>query len=110
MSCCYSLARKGSPLCSSKAAVAAMTRCLAVEWAADGIMVVNVAPGYIETDMNEDMRADERARKWLERRIPMGRAGKPEEVAALIGALMSDEMTFLTGETIYIDGAQSLNQ
>jgi NAD(P)-dependent dehydrogenase (short-subunit alcohol dehydrogenase family) len=96
--------------CSSKAAVAAMTRCLAVEWAADGIMVVNVAPGYIETDMNEDMRADDRARTWLERRIPMARTGKPEEVAALIGALMSDEMTFLTGETIYIDGAQGLNQ
>ena len=96
--------------CSSKAAVAAMTRCLAVEWAADGIIVVNVAPGYIETDMNEDMRTDDRARKWLERRIPLSRTGRPEEVATLVGALMSEDMTFLTGETIYIDGGQSLNQ
>ena len=46
----------------------------------------------------------------LERRIPLSRTGRPEEVATLVGALMSEDMTFLTGETIYIDGGQSLNQ
>jgi NAD(P)-dependent dehydrogenase (short-subunit alcohol dehydrogenase family) len=94
--------------CSSKAAVAAMTRCLAVEWAGDGITVVNVAPGYIATGMTEETRADEKGRQWLETSIPLARAGRPQEVASLVGALMSEDLAFLTGETIHIDGAHGL--
>jgi NAD(P)-dependent dehydrogenase (short-subunit alcohol dehydrogenase family) len=85
-----------------------MTRCLAVEWAGDGITVVNVAPGYIATQMNEETRATEKGRQWLARNIPMARVGRPEEVASLVGALIGEDMAFLTGETIHIDGAHGL--
>ncbi len=95
--------------CASKAAVGAMTRCLAVEWAADGISVMNVAPGYIATDLNKDFLAKESVRVWLRKRVPVGRAGTPEEVARLVALLFSDRIPFLTGETIYLDGAQGMN-
>lgn len=95
--------------CASKAAVAAMTRCMAVEWAADGIAVVNVAPGYIETDLNRDFLARDKVRRWLETRVPVKRPGEPAEVARLVGAIFAERIGFLTGETIYIDGAQGMN-
>jgi NAD(P)-dependent dehydrogenase (short-subunit alcohol dehydrogenase family) len=95
--------------CASKAAVGAITRCLAAEWARDGIRVLNVAPGYIETDLNRDYLTKEKVRAWLGKRIPVGRPGQPEEVARLVGALFSERIGFLTGETIYIDGGQGIN-
>lgn len=95
--------------CASKAAVAAMTRCMAVEWASDGITVMNVAPGYIETDLNRDFLARESVRKWLAGRAPVGRPGTPEEVARLVAAIFSERIGFLTGETIYVDGGQGMN-
>lgn len=95
--------------CSSKAAVAAMTRVLAVEWARDGIRVVNVAPGYIETDLNRDYLAREKVRAWMKGRIPMGAPGHVDEIARLIGAIFQENIGFLTGETIYVDGGQGIN-
>lgn len=95
--------------CTSKAAVAAMTRCMAVEWAGDGIRVMNVAPGYIETDLNHDFLAREKIKAWLRRRIPVGGVGSASEVARLIAAIFSEKINFLTGETIYIDGGQGMN-
>lgn len=95
--------------CASKAAVAAMTRCLAVEWASDGIRVMNVAPGYIETDLNRDFLAHEKVRKWLASRVPVGRPGQPAEVASLVGLIFAENIAYLTGETIYIDGGQGMN-
>jgi NAD(P)-dependent dehydrogenase (short-subunit alcohol dehydrogenase family) len=94
--------------CASKAAVAAMTRCMAVEWADDGISVVNVAPGYIETDLNKEFLARPKVRQWLERRVPLHRAGTVDEVARLVGAIFSEKIAFLTGETIYVDGGQGM--
>lgn len=95
--------------CASKAAVAAMTRCMAVEWARDGIRVMNVAPGYIETDLNRDYLAREKVQKWMASRIPVGQPGTPADVAKLVAAILSEHINFLTGETIYIDGAQGMN-
>jgi len=96
--------------CASKAAVGAITRCLAVEWAGDGIRLVNVAPGYIVTDLNRDSLSKSEVQRWLERRIPVARPGTPEEVATLVATLFKSEIGFLTGETIYLDGGQSLHQ
>jgi NAD(P)-dependent dehydrogenase (short-subunit alcohol dehydrogenase family) len=97
--------------CASKAAVGAMTRCLAVEWAEDGIRVVNVAPGYIITDLNrEAMEVGRPLRTYLDKRIPLGRPGTVTDVADLVAALYVHGFPFLTGETIYIDGAQSITQ
>ncbi len=95
--------------CASKAAVAAMTRCMAVEWAGDGIRVINVAPGYIETDLNRDYLSREKVRAWMKQRIPVGGPGKAEDVAKLVGSICAEGIGFLTGETIYVDGAQGIN-
>jgi NAD(P)-dependent dehydrogenase (short-subunit alcohol dehydrogenase family) len=95
--------------CASKAAVGAITRCLAVEWAGDGVRVLNVAPGYIETDLNRDFLAKESVKAVLRKRIPTGGPGTAEEVARLIGAILDEKLPFLTGETIYIDGGQGMN-
>ncbi len=93
--------------CASKAAVGAITRCLAVEWAPKRIRVLNVAPGYIETDLNrEAMQGPLKA--FLEARVPMGRAGTADEVARLVAALFAEDIPYLTGETLYIDGAQGM--
>lgn len=93
---------------TSKAAVGAVTRCLAVEWARDGITVVNVAPGYIETGLNREFLARQSVRDYLLPRIPLGRTGTPEEVARLVAALFVEDLAFMTGETIYMDGGQSI--
>ncbi|WP_425405486.1 SDR family NAD(P)-dependent oxidoreductase [Hwanghaeella sp.] len=95
--------------CASKAAVAAMTRCMASEWAPDGIRVMNVAPGYVETNLNRDFLAQESVQKWLAKRVPMGRAGKADEVARFVASLFSEDIAYLTGETVYIDGGHGMN-
>ena len=94
--------------CASKAAVGAITRCLAVEWASDNIRVVDVAPGYIVTDLNRESMAAGPLRAYLEKRIPRGEPGTPEDVARLVAALYREDLRFLSGETIYIDGAQGI--
>ena len=93
--------------CASKAAVGAITRCLAVEWAAKGIRVINVAPGYVETELNaEAMKGPLRA--FLESRVPTGGPGKADDVARLVASLFAEGNPFLTGETIYLDGGQGM--
>jgi NAD(P)-dependent dehydrogenase (short-subunit alcohol dehydrogenase family) len=94
--------------CASKAAIGAITRCMAVEWAADNIRVVDVAPGYIATDLNSEYREKDSVKAWIKRRIPVARPGAPEEVARLVGSLFRSDLGFLTGETIYIDGGQGM--
>ena len=94
--------------CASKAAVGAITRCLAVEWANRGIRVLDVAPGYIMTDMNRETLAQGALAENLKKRIPSGSVGSTADVAKLIGAIFSEDIRFLTGETIYIDGAQGI--
>ena len=93
--------------CASKAAVGAITRCLAVEWANKNIRVLDVAPGYIETDLNRDAFKGP-LREFLAKRIPGGKHGTPEDIAKLVAALFDEDIPFLTGETIYIDGGQGM--
>ena len=95
--------------CASKAAVGAITRCLAVEWGNKGIRVMNIAPGYIETDLNADAMGDDSPlRQYLAKRIPGGVPGKAKDVGALVANLFNPDMNFLSGETIFIDGGQSI--
>lgn len=93
--------------CSSKAAVGAITRCLAVEWASKGVRVLDVAPGYIETALNQDAMKGPLG-DFLAKRIPRKTPGSPKDVAALVASLMQPNMSFLTGDTIYIDGAHAI--
>jgi NAD(P)-dependent dehydrogenase (short-subunit alcohol dehydrogenase family) len=94
--------------CASKAAVGAMTRCLAVEWGASNIRVLDVAPGYVETDLNRGAFTSGPLREYLQRRIPIKRHGTTQEVARLVGAIFAEDIPFLTGDTIYIDGGQGV--
>jgi glucose 1-dehydrogenase len=82
----------------AKAALGMITRSLALELGPDQIRVVSVAPGAIATDRNTE--ADD-----LSREIPLGRPGEPEEVAALVSYLVSDEARYVSGASFLIDGA-----
>ena len=95
---------------ASKAAIGAMTRVLATEWVKDDIRVLDVAPGFIATAINAQHRERESFAAFMARRIPAGRPGRPEEVAQLVGLLFQEDMPYLTGETIFIDGAISIAQ
>lgn len=90
--------------CASKAAVEAMTRSLAVEWARYNINVNTVAPGYISTDMSKPVLNNEPLLTKLKRLIPARRFGNPEEVAYLVAFLCSQESSYLTGHIYYVDG------
>ena len=94
--------------CASKAAVGAMTRCLAVEWASKDIRVLDVAPGYVVTDLNRQSLESGPVREYIEKRIPGRRPGTVEEIARLVAGIFSEDIPFLTGETIYIDGGQGI--
>ena len=96
--------------CASKATVGAITRCLAVEWAKYGIRVLNVAPGYVATDLNTSFLSREHVRTWMAERVPVGgRPGRVDEVAKCVGSLLTTDIPYLTGETIYLDGAHGIN-
>jgi NAD(P)-dependent dehydrogenase (short-subunit alcohol dehydrogenase family) len=94
---------------ASKAAIASMTRTLAVEWARDNIQVVNVAPGYILTELNREWFSDPKNHDAVVRRIPARQIGQPEDVARLIAGLFESRSAFLTGTTVYIDGGEGIS-
>lgn len=84
---------------AAKAALIGATKALAQEVATRNVTVNAIAPGFIETDMTNDLPQDE-----LKKMIPLGRFGKSEEVAALVGFLASDDAAYITGEVINING------
>lgn len=94
--------------CASKAAVAGLTRSLAAEWARHGIQVNCLAPGYMNTDIPREALADEKTRALFLSKIPARRIGEPEEVGALAVYLASPASDFMTGQTLYLDGGQTI--
>ena len=100
--------KRNAAYAASKAAIAAIGRCLAVEWASKGIRVLTVAPGYIETDLNKDFMQSEKIKSFLAARIPVGGPGSALDVAGFIGMLFHEQMPYFTGETIYLDGGQGM--
>ena len=84
---------------ASKAGIIGATKALSLELAKRGITVNCIAPGVIETDMIKDLPEEE-----MKKLIPMKRIGKPEEVAALAGFLMSEEAGYITGQVISVNG------
>lgn len=84
---------------AAKAALIGATKALAQETASRNVTVNAIAPGFIETDMTRDLPQDE-----FRKLVPMGRFGKPEEVASLAAFLCSDEASYITGEVISING------
>lgn len=91
--------------CGTKAAVHQMTKVMAIDLAEHNIRVNCVAPGYIRTDMVQDLISDGKVDEGLlQRRIPTSALGTPENIASCVSWLASDDASYITGETITVDG------
>jgi Tropinone reductase 1 len=96
--------RTGSPYAMTKAALVQLTKNLAVEWAEENIRVNAIAPWYIDTPLVENLMKNEEYYKAVIELTPMKRIGKPEEVASLAAYLCMDKASYITGQTIAVDG------
>jgi glucose 1-dehydrogenase len=92
----------------SKAGMGSLTKTLALEYANHGIRVNAIAPGATVTPINESWVNDLEKTAIVESYIPMGRAGTPDEMAAAVAFLSSDEAAYITGQTLFIDGGLTL--
>jgi len=92
---------------ASKGGVVALTRQLAAELAPSGVTVNAINPGFIRTAINDDAWSDDAARERWEATIPLGRMGRPEEVAAAAAFLASESSSYITGQVIRVDGGRS---
>lgn len=92
---------------ASKGAIAQLTRSLALAWAADGIRVNAVAPGWIATPLTESLQNDPARSQQLLSRTPLARWGRPEEIAGPVLFLCSDAASFMTGAIVPVDGGYS---
>jgi 3-oxoacyl-[acyl-carrier protein] reductase len=104
------VAQSGNPgqtnYCASKAAIIGFTRSLALEIASRGITVNAVAPGFIETDMTAGI--GDRARQAMLERIPLGRLGRPDDVAGAVRFLVGEEAAYITGAVLNVNGGMYL--
>jgi NAD(P)-dependent dehydrogenase (short-subunit alcohol dehydrogenase family) len=94
---------------AAKAALINFTRTVAREWASSGVRVNAIAPGWVETELNERARQDPNFYETIRSSIPMGRWGRAEEVAAVARFLATDAASFITGAVIVVDGGQTLS-
>ncbi len=95
---------KQASYCATKGAVVNLTRELGVQWARKGVRVNALAPGWFESEMTELMFTDESANQYMLRNCPMARAGAPHELDAALLFLASDASSYMTGQTLTIDG------
>ncbi len=93
--------------CASKGGMKLLTQTVAREWAPLGIRVLAIAPGAIATPINDFVLDDAEARHRVEAEIPLGRFGRPEEIAAAVAWAASDQAGYVTGTTLVVDGGMS---
>jgi NAD(P)-dependent dehydrogenase (short-subunit alcohol dehydrogenase family) len=89
---------------ATKGAVGQLTKTLAVEWAARGVRVNAIAPGWILTPLTQPLHDNPQESRWILGRTPMGRWGLPEDLAGAAVYLASSASSFMTGQVLYIDG------
>ncbi len=94
------------PYSVSKGGINQLTRVMALALAPHGIRVNAIGPGSIDTDMLAGVMDDAEARKRLLSRTPLGRLGQPKEIASVAAFLVSDDASYVTGQTIYADGGR----
>lgn len=95
-----------APYCASKAGVINLTRALAKEWARFNINVNAIAPGYIQTSLNEEELSNESFRNKLLSELPIKRLGELDDLAGTVALLASEASAYMTGQTIIIDGGR----
>ncbi len=95
---------KQSIYSATKGAVAALPRTMAVEVANQGINVNCVAPGFVPTELAQDIAGDEDKLVWIYSRTPLGRPGRPEEIGRTVLFLASPAASYISGEVIFVDG------
>lgn len=95
---------KQSAYSATKGAVAALTRTMAVELANERINVNCVAPGFIPTELAQDIAQDKEKLNWILSRTPLGRPGRPNEIGSTVLFLASPASSYITGEVIFVDG------
>lgn len=93
--------------CASKAAVVSFTRSMAVEWARHGVQVNAIAPGFIATDLNAEVREDEVKSSRVLRSVPARRFGEVDDVAGILLPLCDPRTTFITGSVFTVDGGET---
>ena len=94
---------------ATKAAIALLTKQMAVEWGPNGIRVNAIAPGLIDAGMSNAVHADLQIRQEREARIPLRRLGTAEDIANLVAFLSSDQSSYITGENILVDGGIAMS-
>ena len=92
---------------AAKGGVRLMSQAVAKELAQSGVRVNSIAPGWVATDLNAALRADENLQKFMESTIPMGRFGEVEEIVGAAIYLASDASSYVTGTTLVVDGGQT---
>ncbi len=97
------LARTG-PYCASKGGVELLTKSVSIDWAKKGVRVNAVSPAYIETDLTSGLRDHPVLADRLTARTPMGRFAVPDEIGGAVLFLASDASSYVTGQTIGVDG------
>jgi glucose 1-dehydrogenase len=93
-----------APYCASKGGLRMLMRTIAVELAPHGITVNNIGPGAVFTPIDDDVEKDPRLNAAILAEIPLGRWGKPEDIANVAVFLASDEAGYVTGSTYFVDG------
>ncbi len=104
----YTDVQSGAPYGMTKASIIQLTKHLASEWSADQIRVNCISPWYIETPLTEPVLSQPDRLEKILARTPMGRVGKPEEVASLAAYLAMDKSSYITGQNISVDGGFSV--
>jgi len=90
--------------CATKGGILQLTKVLAIEWTRYNIQVNAIGPAYLETELTKGMRESQIISENLLRRTPMGRFGKPEEIVGAAIYLASDASSYVTGQTLFVDG------
>ena len=93
-----------APYAATKGAVVNLTRDLAVHWAQHGILANALGPSYFPSEMTETLMALPETKQAIDRRTPLGRVGRPEELKGAVVFLASQASSYITGQTLYVDG------